>query len=81
VDAELERLRMTYIAGEITRERYYARRSELENLRRGLAAGSPSATGPKRLDLEMGQARSSEVPAPETPRRRSSLELPLPGEE
>lgn len=86
VDAELERLRMTYIAGEITREIYYSRRTELEGLRRGLAGSGGSATptgGPKRLDLDLG---SSTTPAHQPPvlRRKpleGSLDLPLPGED
>lgn len=89
VDAELERLRMTYIAGEISREIYYSRRAELEGLRRGLTGStSPQAgpAGPKRLDLELGSSPPPAPPAhqPPTLRRRpneGSLELPLPGED
>ena len=92
VDAELERLRMTYIAGEISRELYYSRRAELEGLRRGLSGSSSaqsSASGPKRLDLDLDLDLDT-PPAPPAPsyqppvlRRKpeGSLELPLPGEE
>ncbi len=90
VDAELERLRMTYIAGEISREIYYSRRAELEGLRRGLT-GSTShqagPAGPKRLDLDLELGASAPPPPvhqPPTLRRRlneGSLELPLPGED
>lgn len=89
VDAELERLRMTYIAGEISRENYYSRRAELEGLRRGLAGSAGPQTGPvgpKRLDLELGGSTPAPPPTHQPPvlRRRpqeGSLELPLPGED
>ena len=89
VDAELERLRMTYIAGEISREVYYSRRAELEGLRRGLSgSSSPQAgpAGPKRLDLDLELGGPTPPPGHQPPvlRRRpgeSSLELPLPGED
>ena len=84
VDGELERLRMTYIAGEISREIYYSRRAELEGLRRNLAGSTPSGpAGPKRLDLELGGGGAS-GPLPPVLRRKpteGSLELPLPGED
>jgi hypothetical protein len=85
VDAELERLRMTYIAGEISREVYYSRRAELEGLRRSLAGSTPSGpAGPKRLDLDLdlgGPPAGGQAPPPVLRRRpaESSLELPLPG--
>lgn len=91
VDAELERLRMTYIAGETSRELYYSRRAELEGLRRGLsgstAAPSGGAPGPKRLDLDLDLGSPTPPPPSHQPpvlRRRpseGSLELPLPGED
>lgn len=86
VDQELERLRMTYIAGEISREAYYKRRAELETQRRGLQGpGLPLASGPKRLDLELGEGSSAPPPRPVL-RPKSldvgpALELPLPDED
>lgn len=89
LDAELERLRMTYIAGEISRDVYYKTRAELESQRRNLqTADSPLTSGPMRLDIDM----DIESPAPSlghvrpTIRPKSldmgpSLELPLPGDD
>ena len=91
VDAELERLRMTYIAGEISREVYYGRRSELENLRRSLSGGVvpggalPGAPpGPKRLDIDLDSLPGpTSHSAPVSGAKRfdpGSLEIiPLPG--
>jgi hypothetical protein len=87
VDAELERLRMIYIAGETSRDAYYSRRSELENLRRSFTSGKekPGAS-PRRLDLDLdleGETVDPFVPPPQARRRPDgpSLQLPLPGEE
>ena len=65
VDRELEKLRMTYIAGEIARADYYARRAELEARKRALSSGgsAPAPDGPKRLDLALG---GGAVPLPDT---------------
>lgn len=88
VDTELERLRMTYIAGEITRETYYARRADLEAVRRSMAtpAGPAGALGPKRLDLDMDNLPEPAQQQRPVLRRKPqdpglSLELPLPGED
>lgn len=83
VDAELERLRMTYIAGEVTREVYYSRRSELETLRKGLQAAGPAApvSGPRRLDLDLDLSVPEEKPTVRKRPEGLSLELPLPGDE
>jgi hypothetical protein len=88
VDTELERLRMTYIAGEISRETYYGRRAELEAVRRSMAAPAgpaSSSAGPRRLDIDL---EGLPEPSPQAPilRRKSaehslSLELPTPDEE
>jgi hypothetical protein len=44
----LERLRMSYIAGEVNREDYYNQKASLERALAGLAGGLPSAEGPPR---------------------------------
>jgi len=81
VDAELESLRMTYIAGEVSREVYYSRRAELEGIRKSLQGiGSAGGAGPKRLDLDLGspgEAPSSRL----RPDPGLSGGLPLPGQE
>lgn len=85
VDAELERLRMSYIAGEISREKYYTRRAELEAVRKNLQSPSGATTGPKRLDLELEPGNPPSSPSPELsgPPRRDlpSLQIPLTEEE
>ena len=86
VDTELERLRMTYIAGEISREVYYSRRAELEGLRRGLSGSASTQAGPagpKRLDLDLEPGPPADNQPPVLRRRpnEGSLELPLPGDD
>ena len=77
MDAELESLRMTYIAGEVSREVYYSRRAELEGIRKSMqGSGLSGGAGPNRLDLDLGSA-----PPPASGRLRPDSGLPLPGEE
>lgn len=54
-DAELERLRMLYIAGELSREEYYRKRTQVEEARRhhATSASPEKAAIPKRLNIEI----------------------------
>lgn len=52
ISRELEKLQMQYIAGEIGREEYYKRKSDLETARK--TASTRSAEPPRVLDIERG---------------------------
>lgn len=76
IDTELEKLRMIYIAGEIGRDDYYKRRSELEAARKqAVVRAAASSGGPMRLELDMESlgAAAPTPPPPSGERRRIDL--------
>ncbi len=76
IDNELEKLRMHYIAGEIGRDDYYKRRSELEAARKqAVVRAAATSGGPMRLELDMESLGAAPAPPPPPSGERRRIDL------
>lgn len=76
IDTELEKLRMHYIAGEVGRDDYYKRRSELEAARKqAVVRAAATSGGPMRLELDMESLGASPAPPPPPSGERRRIDL------